>query len=166
MHYHTRPPPLLHQIPKPTMPQCLGNEGVGPLMQVEQDEPYRAYLEEYKRLGDDFHSTMSFTELFNMKSRKRMRGPMRAMTCNFELQRTIGKVIIPNFDRGTDFFARSWVHKLNTYFHLHQMIETDAIKLATVHLDGEAHEWWYHGLVTLGHVGVTSYLNFTQRLIE
>ena len=46
------------------------------------------------------------------------------------------------------------------------MTETYAIKLATLHLDGEAHEWWYHGLVTLGHVGVTSYLDFTQSLIE
>ena len=56
--------------------------------------------------------------------------------------------------------------KLDTYFQLHQMIETDAIKLATLHLDGEAHEWWYHGLVILGYVGVTSYLDFTQTLIE
>ena len=46
------------------------------------------------------------------------------------------------------------------------MIETDAIKLATLHLDGEAHEWWYHGLVTLGHNTITSYTNFKQRLIE
>ena len=46
------------------------------------------------------------------------------------------------------------------------MIETDAIKLATLHLDGEAHEWWYHRLVTLGHNTITSYPNFTQRLIE
>ena len=46
------------------------------------------------------------------------------------------------------------------------MIEIDAIKLATLHLDGEAHEWWYHGLVTLGHNTITSYPDFTQRLIE
>ena len=46
------------------------------------------------------------------------------------------------------------------------MIETYAIKLATLHLDGEAHEWWYHGLVTLGHNTITSYPDFTQRLIE
>jgi cell fate (sporulation/competence/biofilm development) regulator YlbF (YheA/YmcA/DUF963 family) len=39
-------------------------------MQVDQDEPYRAYLEEYRRLGDDFHSTMSFEEFCNMKRRK------------------------------------------------------------------------------------------------
>jgi hypothetical protein len=38
--------------------------------------------------------------------------------------------------------------------------------LTTLHLDGEAHEWWYHGLVTFGHAGVTSYLEFRQRLIK
>ena len=46
------------------------------------------------------------------------------------------------------------------------MIETNAIKLATFHLDRESHEWWYHGLVTLGHNTITSYPDFTQRLIE
>jgi len=46
------------------------------------------------------------------------------------------------------------------------MTEVEAIKLATLHLDGDAHEWWYHGLVTLGHLGITSYLYFTQRIIE
>jgi hypothetical protein len=35
-----------------------------------------------------------------------------------------------------------------------------------LHLDGEAHEWWYHGLVTLGHASITSYMDFTQRLID
>jgi hypothetical protein len=46
------------------------------------------------------------------------------------------------------------------------MTEVEAIKLATLHLDGEAHEWWYHGLVTLGHSSITLYLDFTQRIIE
>ena len=46
------------------------------------------------------------------------------------------------------------------------MRETDAIKLATLHLDREAHEWWYHGLVTLGHNTIASYSDFTQRFME
>lgn len=46
------------------------------------------------------------------------------------------------------------------------MTEEEATKLATIHLDGEAHEWWYHGMVTLGHSSITSYTEFTQRLIE
>jgi hypothetical protein len=46
------------------------------------------------------------------------------------------------------------------------MTEAKAIKFATLHLDGEAHEWWYHGLVTLGHSNITSYVEFTQRLMD
>jgi len=46
------------------------------------------------------------------------------------------------------------------------MMEAEAIMFATLHLEGEAHEWWYHGLITLGHSHVTSYLDFTQMLID
>ena len=52
------------------------------------------------------------------------------------------------------------------YFQLNPITETDAIKLATLHLDEEAHKWWYHGLVTLGHNTIHSYGEFTQKLIE
>jgi hypothetical protein len=43
------------------------------------------------------------------------------------------------------------------------MTKVEAIKFATQHLDGEAHEWWYHGQVTLGHASITTYEDFTQR---
>ena len=55
---------------------------------------------------------------------------------------------------------------MDTYFQLNPIIETDAIKLDTLHLDMKAHEWWYHGLVRLGHNTSTSYSDFTQRLME
>ena len=58
------------------------------------------------------------------------------------------------------------VQKLDTYFQINPTIETDAIKLATLHLDGEAHESWYHRLVTLGHNTINSYSEFTQKLME
>jgi uncharacterized protein YutE (UPF0331/DUF86 family) len=45
-------------------------------------------------------------------------------------------------------------------------MEIEAIKYVVFHLEGEVHEWWYHGLVTLGHARITSYLDFTQRIIE
>jgi hypothetical protein len=44
--------------------------------------------------------------------------------------------------------------------------ETEAISFATLHLEGEAHEWWHHGLVTLGHNHITSYREFTERLMD
>jgi hypothetical protein len=46
------------------------------------------------------------------------------------------------------------------------MIEIEAISFTTLHLEGEAHEWWYHGLVTLGHSRITSYREFTDRLMD
>ena len=46
------------------------------------------------------------------------------------------------------------------------MAETEAIKVATLHLDGEAQDWSFHGMVTLGHSTVTTYAEFTRRLIE
>ena len=46
------------------------------------------------------------------------------------------------------------------------MTESKAISFATLHLEGEAHEWWYHGMVTLGHSQIMSYLDFTERLME
>ena len=33
----------------------------------------------------------------------------------------------------------------------------EAIKIVALHLEGEAHDWWFHGLSTLGHANVTTY---------
>ena len=46
------------------------------------------------------------------------------------------------------------------------MSKTEAIKVATLHLDGEAQDWWFHGMTTLGHSTVTTYAEFTRRVIE
>jgi hypothetical protein len=52
------------------------------------------------------------------------------------------------------------------YYKLNQMIETEAIIFVNLHLEGEAHEWWYHGLVTLGHSCIISYKEFTDKLMN
>ena len=72
----------------------------------------------------------------------------------------------PNFDRSSCCPARIWVQKLDTYFQINPITKMDSIKLGTLQLDREAHEWWYHGLVTLGHNTIRSYSDFTQRLME
>ena len=46
------------------------------------------------------------------------------------------------------------------------MSEVDAIRFGVLHLDGAAHDWWYHGLVSLQHDQITSYQEFMERLIE
>jgi hypothetical protein len=46
------------------------------------------------------------------------------------------------------------------------MMEMDAIKFYTLYLEGNSHEWFYHGMTTLGHAKITSYAYFTKRLID
>jgi hypothetical protein len=46
------------------------------------------------------------------------------------------------------------------------MTKTEAISFMTLHLEGEAHEWSYHGLVALGHNPITSYREFKERLMD
>jgi hypothetical protein len=85
---------------------------------------------------------------------------------SFEFERRAGKIEIPYFDGTTKMTAQSWVQKLDTYLQLNPMREMEAIKFATMYLDGKAHDWWYHGLTTLGHNQIVSYTEFTQRLID
>ena len=101
-----------------------------------------------------------------MKTRNKPRNFNRGFNHNYELQKTLGRLTIPNFDGARRGSARIWVQKLDTYFQFNPMTETDAIKLATLHLDREAREWWFHGLVKLGHNTIKSYSEFTQKLMD
>ena len=91
-----------------------------------------------------------------MKRRNQPRNFNKEFTQNYELLKTVGRLTIPNFDGSRGCSARIWVQKLDTYFQLNTMTKTNAIKLATLTLDGEAHEWQYHRLVTLGHNTISS----------
>ena len=42
----------------------------------------------------------------------------------------------------------------------------EAFKIAMQHFEGEAHNWSFHGLSTLGHANVTTYFEFTRRPVE
>ena len=129
-------------------------------------EPFGDYLQECRGLKDEFHTAMPFSDFYNMKSGNRQRNFNRGFAQNYELHKTFGRLTIPNFDGTRRGLARIWVQKLDTYFQINPMMNIDAIKLATLHLDEEAHEWWYHGLVTLGHNTISSYCEFRQRLME
>ena len=68
------------------MPHFLADAIARPVMPVEPSEPFGAYLQEYKDLGDGFHSTMTFSDFCNMKSRNKPRGSIghsiRILCCN------------------------------------------------------------------------------------
>jgi hypothetical protein len=114
---------------------------------------------------------MTLVEYFGLRLRNRPRepqrgGPQQQQGHNLDFIRKVGKLTIPSFNGSSKYTARAWVQKLDTYYKLNQMTETKAISFATLHLEGEAHEWWYHGLVTLGHSRITSYREFTDRLMD
>jgi len=69
---------------------------------------------------------------------------------NKELKHKLGKLTVAFFDGSEKISARAWLQKLETYFVLNPMKEKDAVQFATLHLEGEAYEWWYHGHTTLG----------------
>jgi hypothetical protein len=85
---------------------------------------------------------------------------------NNELECRARKMEIPTFDGSARTIAQAWVHKLDAYLQLKPMKELDDIKFSTIYLEGKAHDWWYHGMNTLGHNHITSYPEFTQRLID
>jgi hypothetical protein len=83
-----------------------------------------------------------------------------------EFIQKVGKLTIPSFNGSSKCTVRAWVQKLDTCYKLNQMIEIEAINFVTLHLDGEAHKWWHHRLVTLDHSHITSYKEFTERLMD
>ena len=78
----------------------------------------------------------------------------------------MGRFFLTKFDGSSKFTAKSWVEKIDIYFQLNKVREMEAIKIEVLHLEGEAHDCWFHGLSTLGHANVTEYLEFTRRLVE
>jgi hypothetical protein len=116
---------------------------------------------------------MTLIEHCGLRLKNRPREPQRGGSQSQQQQghyidfiQKVGKLTIPYFDGSSKCTTKAWVQKLDTYYKLNQMTETDAISFATLHLEGEAHEWWYHGLVTLGHSRITSYREFTERLMD
>jgi hypothetical protein len=120
--------------------------------------------------GRDFHQDMTLVEYCGLRLRNRrrelLRGGQQQHGHNLNFIRKVGKLTIPSFDGSSKCTARAWVQKLDMYYKLNQMIETEAIRFATLHLEGEAHEWWNHELVTLGHNHIISYREFTERLMD
>ena len=58
------------------------------------------------------------------------------------------------------------MQKLDVYFQLNPIVEEDALKMAILHLEGDANEWWFHGLKNLGHDQVKTYRYFIDRILE
>ena len=70
------------------MSQFLDSPTVVPLAQAELEESMSAYLREYRALGEDFHSAMTFTDFCHFKSNNKPKAYNRPFTQNYELHHT------------------------------------------------------------------------------
>ena len=84
------------------------------------------------------------------QSRARL-GLERQLPRQNELQQVASKMILEHFDGIGRATARAGIHELDTYLALRPMSEVDAIRFGVLHLDGAAHDWWYHELISLRH---------------
>lgn len=125
-------------------------------------------IDEYEGLDAQIKRVASFGEYIHLKERctTGAGAHYKGGPSNQDVQKIAGKVTLPIFDGPAKSSVRAWIQKLDTYFHQNPMRETDVIRFATLDLEGDAQEWWYHGLITLGHTHITSYNDFTKRLLE
>ena len=150
------------------MPTFLSvDTGIGAPEEPEPDH-IGDYFAEYQTYGQEFREALLFRDFVQLKRDHRPRDHYRGHRHYHEgdTQLSASRYHLPTFDGSLNNSAKSWVEKLDIYFQLNQMGEIDAIKVATLHLDGEAQDWWFHWMVTLGHSIVTTYAEFTQTLIE
>ena len=51
----------------------------------------------------------------------------------------MGWFFLPKIDGLSTFSAKAWVEKIDIYFQLNKVPEMEAIKIAVLHFEGEAH---------------------------
>lgn len=76
---------------------------------------------------------------------------------NSDLKHATNRLTLAMFDGSGKVTAQAWISKLDTFLTLRPMAEEDAIRYATLHLEGAAYDWWHHGMVTLQHDCITTY---------
>ena len=122
----------------------------------------------YNGLDDDFHNSVPFREYVDMmntfmpKQEYRREHDMSGR----ELKNKIRKFTTPTFDGTNKISARAWLRNLQTFFTLNPMKESDFVQLASLHLEDPAYDWWYHGMTTQGHDRITTFDDFSQRVID
>jgi hypothetical protein len=148
--------------PRPYLPSFLDNQTQSDY-QDEIEDNFTQYAREYKSLSTGIQRQITLEQYCGIKFKGK---PKPYHKNNYELEHRAGKMEIPYFDGSSKVTAQAWVQKLDTYLQLNPMREMDAIKFSTMYLEGKAHDWWYHGLTTLGHNQIVAYTDFTQRLID
>ena len=80
LHTNMQSHPHIYKPFRPTTPQFLDSPAVVPLAQAEPAEPMSAYLREYRDLGEEFHSSMTFIDFFHFKIKNKRKAYNRPFT--------------------------------------------------------------------------------------
>jgi hypothetical protein len=109
-----------------------------PSYQDKFDENFDQYVREYNSLSLPFQRQITLDQYCGLKFRGKTQRPYHKN--NYELECRAGKMEIPYFDGLAKMTTQAWVQKLDTYLQLNPMREMDAIKFATMYLEGKAHD--------------------------
>jgi hypothetical protein len=95
-----------------------------------QAEDFAEYKREYAALGPDFHHDMTLVEYCGLRGMDHPREPQRGgqqqqQGNNIDFSRKVGKLTIPSFDGSSKCTDRAGVQKLDMYYKINQMIETE-----------------------------------------
>ena len=132
-----------HTPPRSTMPTFLAAD-TRVRAQQEQEPPHIGdYFAEYQSYGQEFRDALTFHDSVQLKRDSRPLNHHRGNRHSHDgdMQRTVGRFYLSTFDGSAKSSAKAWVEKLDIYFQLNQMAETETIEVAALHLDGEAHDW-------------------------
>ena len=106
---------------------------------------------EWDKLAEDCKKSVPFDQYFLAENKLKNKEDNKYLYKNKDLNCAISKVPLPTFDGSSQSSTNTWVQKSEVYFQLNPMVEEDALKMAILHLQGDANEWWFQGMKTLGH---------------
>jgi hypothetical protein len=122
------------------------------------EDEWETMEREYNNMSAGFKRQVSLLDFYHLKLKKKYKERHRG---DNELGSKASMMEMPTFDGTNHISATTWVHQIDAYLQLNSMEEENAITYATLHLLGKAHDWWFHGVTTLGHGHITSYMDFT-----
>ena len=101
---------------------------------------------EWDKLDEDCKRSVPFDQYFLTANELKNKEDNKSLYKNKYFNFSISKVPLPTFYGSSQSSNNTWVQKLDVYFQLNPMVEEDALKMAILHLEGDANEWWFHGL--------------------
>jgi len=123
---------------RPTMPTFTEEEAEQTASREEGPDLHAVWFADWRSLGPEFMEALPFNQYMQYRGGSKPHDRNKGRGSHRDSNRAASKFHLPMFDGSPKTTARSWVEKLDLYFQLNQMPEKEAIKMAALHLEGEA----------------------------